>query len=458
MIKAIFQKVVLIFIISFFTPKVNAQCPTDGYVFFSSQAAVNQFIVDYPNCTQIDGNLLISAFGTTDITDLSPLENITTVTGNLNINNNTLLTNLDGLSNLTNVGQALYINNTALTNLSGLGSITSIGGNFTITNNPYLTNLDGISSLTNIGGSFTIQNNPTLNNLDELNALTTVELNFIIKNNASLINIDGLSNLTNIMGNLDIMYNPVLTNLDGLSALTNTGNFLQVGYNPSLTSISGLSSLVNTGGDFNIIDNDLLTNIDGLISLTNVGGFLAFQSNASLTNLDGLINLTAIDGWIDIHGNSSLIDISGLQNINSDTIDTELGLSLHIVDNSNLSICNLTNFCTYLANPASTHPRTISGNLADCISAEAVIAACSLGVDYNNLSEVKLYPNPANAILNIQNSELITKLIIFDISGKKIKEHNENVSQINIENLANGIYILQVFSGDKKYIHKFSKQ
>src|SRR5690606_29882183 len=71
-----------------------------------------------------------------------------------------------------------------------------------------------------------------------------------------------------------------------------------------------------------------------------------------------------------IYNNSSLTNISGLENINPSTFNY-----LGIIDNTSLSVCNLENFCTYLAGSGL---RTISDNAGDCISEAAVTTACVL--------------------------------------------------------------------------------
>src|SRR5690606_26120360 len=48
-----------------------------------------------------------------------------------------------------------------------------------------------------------------------------------------------------------------------------------------------------------------------------------------------------------------------------------------IVNNPQVSVCNLPNLCTYLANPATTHPRTILGNAGDCLTIIEVLTQCS---------------------------------------------------------------------------------
>lgn len=126
-------------IVLFPTGNATTLCPT-GDITLSTQAEVDQFKIDYPNCTQITGNLIVAAnSGTTNITDLTPLENLTSVSGLMVIDNNQNLTSLNGLNNLTTVGGLLIIaNNATLTNINGLSSLTSIGSHITIESNASL--------------------------------------------------------------------------------------------------------------------------------------------------------------------------------------------------------------------------------------------------------------------------------------------------------------------------------
>jgi hypothetical protein len=74
--------------------------------------------------------------------------------------------------------------------------------------------------------------------------------------------------------------------------------------------------------------------------------------------------------------------------------------------------------------------------------------------------DLKGYPNPTTSIITLLNSSnlIITKIIITDLSGKIIIEKLQNSNQINVEKLARGVYILQVFSKDEKFISKFVKE
>jgi hypothetical protein len=75
-------------------------------------------------------------------------------------------------------------------------------------------------------------------------------------------------------------------------------------------------------------------------------------------------------------------------------------------------------------------------------------------------SELKVFPNPTTNTLTLQNSNSFTidKIIITDLTGKIIKEQTQNTSSINVENLTQGTYILEGFSGEYKYTTKFEKK
>ena len=119
-------------------------------ILLQTQADVDAFD---PTLTVVNGTLRIGAVvGTADITDLSPLSNLTTIVEDLDINGNDILTNVDGLNNITSIGGTLrFINNYEITNLDGMSGLISIGNHLTISI-PTLTSIDGLSNLTSIGG------------------------------------------------------------------------------------------------------------------------------------------------------------------------------------------------------------------------------------------------------------------------------------------------------------------
>ncbi|MEI6681324.1 MAG: T9SS type A sorting domain-containing protein [Bacteroidota bacterium] len=244
----------------------NAQpCLPDG-ITFTTQAQVNSFRTTYPNCTQIGGDLVINGY---NINNLSGLNVITSVGGNLEIICNQLLPGLTGLDHITSVGGELYIGqNFSLMSLSGLDSLTNLGGNVTITNNPSLASIAGLSGITAISGMLWIDNNPVLQDLSGLNKVASVGGLVEIYSNDALHSLEGLEGLTTIGGSLIIggqghlggVGNTALTSLAALSNLISLGGNLEIGYNSALPSLTGVENIMTesmTG--LLIYNNDVLS-------------------------------------------------------------------------------------------------------------------------------------------------------------------------------------------------------
>jgi uncharacterized membrane protein YjfL (UPF0719 family) len=87
------------------------------------------------------------------------------------------------------------------------------------------------------------------------------------------------------------------------------------------------------------------------------------------------------------------------------------------------------------------------------------VTLAPLGVGTFKSNQIALSPNPAHSILNLQfaNSQVANKVIITDLTGKTLLTQS-NTNQINVENLAAGVYLLQVELGNGKYQAKFIKQ
>ncbi len=135
----------------------------------------------FVGCKPFWGDYIIN-----DTEDLDALAGYTHIMGNLIIrdaNGIDELENLSGLETLEYVGGDLQIhNNFGLFNLEGLRNIKSIGGDLRINNNTLLVELR-MDSLSLVGGDFEITNNIILGDDDASNLATQVEVrNGIIGN------------------------------------------------------------------------------------------------------------------------------------------------------------------------------------------------------------------------------------------------------------------------------------
>lgn len=386
-------------------------CPSVGDVVFTSQAQLNDFILNYPSCTEINGNLTIGSLdGNTDITSLSALQNITSVNGNLLIVNNPLLESLNGLNALENVSGDVTIGtgNTTLNSITSLENLENIDGSLQILYNPQLTSLDGLQNLNpltisglglNIIGNenLTFCNLPNICEYIAFVDAVTFPRN-ISGNAAGCASIAGLQaacsgtlcpegnvsfnsqaaldqflldypNCTEISGNLFVS-GATITNLSPLQNITSITGNLTLHFCTNLLSLAPLENLASVDGDIYLSTLVNLTTLNGLQNLAQVGGSLSVVSNNTLTNLEGLEGILAItNNYIYITNNNALTSLSGLQNINLDTIT-----QLYIQDNPTLSNCSmLTNICEYLHNGGAA---TISGNTGECLSAITLLNAC----------------------------------------------------------------------------------
>ena len=81
-----------------------------------------------------------------------------------------------------------------------------------------------------------------------------------------------------------------------------------------------------------------------------------------------------------------------------------------------------------------------NGSCSDEYSIEIVISV-SLE-ELSGLSDVVVYPNPTSSILNINLDEEIEKIDIYSLLGRKVGTSTN--TQMDISNLANGIYLLSI--------------
>lgn len=82
--------------------------------------------------------------------------------------------------------------------------------------------------------------------------------------------------------------------------------------------------------------------------------------------------------------------------------------------------------------------------------------ASAVGVKENyNKPSVKVYPNPANNILNLSlSTDIGTKVEIYDVTGKLVLASNIDgkFTKLNIENLNDGMYIYKIIGKEKEVV------
>jgi hypothetical protein len=87
-----------------------------------------------------------------------------------------------------------------------------------------------------------------------------------------------------------------------------------------------------------------------------------------------------------------------------------------------------------------------------------------MGIDAIQNNDLKIYPNPANdkivVEVSYQNPSVNNKLSIFDIHGQLLmqKQIDKLKTEIDISELARGIYFLRIENRSELYVRKFIKE
>jgi len=384
------KKLILLLVLAFIiqTISFSQPCLPQG-ITFSTQEEIDNFQTNNPNCTEIEGSIMISG---ADITNLNGLSVLTSCWENFQI------------------GKVIYGGNPVLTSLTGLENLTSIQGSLYIQGNYVLNNLTGLEGLNSVGGLH-------------------------IHTNGNINSLTGLENLESIGGDLLITYEDNLSNFVGLEGLISISGVLDIYANNQLTSLEGLENLISIGSRLSIGNH----------------GWMFGLGNPVLADISSLGNLTSIGGALELYDNDALTSLTGLENIDAGTI-SNLVIAFHY----SLSNCAIESICNYLANPNGTIE--IYDNATGCNSQQEVEEACEvLAVNENILIfDITIYPNPAtNRILITSNNGLkIESVNIYNQLGQKVLHINEIRENIDISTLGQGIYIIELTSGELKFRQK----
>ena len=281
-----------------------------GDITLKSQSDIDNFPINYPFSEFDEGTILIADDndGVDPITNLLGLAALTEATGNLVIQNNGALINLDGLESLYVAGDLVISGNPALTEIDALDALLFIS-RLEISNNDSLETISDLNLVESVYAEVTIEGNEALRNISGFNSLSLIE-GIRLQNNPALFELGGFQSLTHVDGPLVILDNPSLSNLDGFGSLNSILVHLWIRGNHSLKDLDGLHSLNSVGGWVNIDSNDALTNLDGLRSLTSVGEelfavgddnvYVDVRSNPSLRSFCGLHPLLSSETWISL--------------------------------------------------------------------------------------------------------------------------------------------------------------
>lgn len=420
---------------------LSQSCLPEG-IHFWYQEQIDSFQINYPNCTEIEGPVIISS-----------LHNII---------------NLNGLNMITQIGGGLKIeSNDELTNLTGLENLMSIGGNLEINQNELLSSLTGLENLIALSGDLIIEGNESLIDLIPLGNIEAGTIkNINIYENHSLSNCNAQSicdYLLSPTGYLLIFNNAVGCNNPHEIATYCSISLLCLPYGVYyLTTQADINSFqtfypgcTDLHGGITINGDDI-TNLDGLNVITSVTGYVEISYNLNLTSISGLENVTFIGQDLFILGNYNLTTLWGLENIEADSLD-----NLYIYNNHSLSYCEVQSICDYLGNPNGRID--IEYNAPGCSTQAEVEAACGVGI--NDIISLKhpftISPNPSSSQITIETTIYSPKfqISIFNLNGQEVikQQFTKPMAFLNISELPAGLYFVRVTGECAVGIQKFIK-
>jgi hypothetical protein len=69
-------------------------------------------------------------------------------------------------------------------------------------------------------------------------------------------------------------------------------------------------------------------------------------------------------------------------------------------------------------------------------------------IDGVSAADFKIYPNPFNDRINIDNSSKLTRVVITNIAGQRVMDVNHPEREIRTANLVSGVYVISLFTED----------
>jgi len=419
----------------------------------ASVITLNFTNVDVLEITKTDGT--IGSFGVDDIVFTPYVAPIVTIPdANFKtylVNNYTINTNYDSeiqVSEATAFTGAIDVYYLGITDLTGVEAFTALtelqcGSNqltsLDVSANTALTELQcNNTQLTTLD----VSGNTALTNLRcENNQLTS--LNLPVTTNA----LTDLRCNNNQLTSLDVSANTALTvlacNFNQLTSLDVSTNIALENLHFWDNPVTSIDLSANTALLLLEFGDTPMTSID--VSANTNLELLSF-GYTQLTSIDVSTN-TALK-WVYCETNQlTSLDLSAQPNLEELTCHDNQLTSLNLANgnNANMYYFNATNNTglTCINVDAATVATPPAGWYKDATATYGDNCA-ALSVDDVNLAknEIKLYPNPATSVLNIEMTQSIKQVTIYSMLGKEVLKTQNNT--VDVSGLSNGFFLIKV--------------
>ena len=182
-----------------------------------------------------------------ELLTLAGLAGLRSMPGSVEVARNPLLTDLVGIGGFSQIAGDLILEGNDLDDLTAMNSVATVGGDLVIRDEGIVQGLEGFDALTFVGGELRIEDNDALQRLSGLGLLASVNGGVSLLDNATLNDVTALSSLETVGGTLLVSTNSALASLDGLDSLTSAGG-VEISRNDSLQTLLALQALEQVNG------------------------------------------------------------------------------------------------------------------------------------------------------------------------------------------------------------------
>ncbi len=158
---------------------------------------------------------------------------------------------------------------------------------------------------------------------------------------------------------------------------------------------------------------------------------------------------TYVIGDIVISGNTYCKNTSGANSVSPAVPQT---------DTANWALCDATGAVApavgaILGGALNINPLANSVYVDSMVFDNVVPSALVTTEFENTTNTISLYPNPAHEVLNISSTNSITRIEVYDMQGRNVASNN-NASNVNVEGLVKGVYIVKVMQENGSVVAK----
>jgi len=187
------------------------------------------------------------------------------------------------------------------------------------------------------------------------------------------------------------------------------------------------------------IDNQLSS-----LDISQNTGLIQIRCNINqLTSLDASQNTSLTTLWCHENQLTSL-NVANGNNTNL--------TALHANNNTNLTCINVDDV-NYSNTNWTGSPFTFDSGAIFSTTCNGTV-----GINESNIATMNIAPNPTKYLLNISTTEIVEQVTIYSISGSLVKNINQNIHQVNVKELTEGMYILVVKTENGITHNRFIKE